>query len=85
LIFGFGTERTYKGASPADDYGYRHEVVFEMKGGKMGSVDYDEIHKNLYAKQHDAYCKQMLKSGTTPEIAPDLLNSDTLQARFQSG
>jgi len=31
----------YKGASPADDYGYRHEVVFEMKSGKMISIDYD--------------------------------------------
>jgi hypothetical protein len=61
---------TYKGASPADDYGYRHEVVFEMKGGKMISVDYDEIHTDGHAKQHDEeYCKRMLQSGTTPAIA----------------
>jgi major membrane immunogen (membrane-anchored lipoprotein) len=60
----------YKGASPADDYGYRHEVVFEMKSGKMISIDYDEIHKDGHAKQHDEeYCKQMLQSGTTPAIA----------------
>ena len=61
---------TYKGAIPADDFGYRHEVTFEMKGGKMISIDYDEIHKDGHGKQHDeAYCKRMLKSGTTPAIA----------------
>ena len=60
----------YKGASPADDYGYRHEVVFEMKSGKMISIDYDEIHKDGHAKQHDdEYAKRMLQSGTTPAIA----------------
>ncbi len=60
----------YKGASPADDYGYRHEVVFEMKGGKMISINYDEIHADGHAKQHDdEYCKAMLQSGTTPAIA----------------
>jgi len=60
----------YKGASPADDYGYRHEVVFEMKGGKMISVDYDEIHTDGRAKQNnEEYCKEMLRSGTTPAIA----------------
>jgi len=61
---------TYKGATPADDYGYRHEVVFEMKNGKMFSLDYDEIHNDGHAKQSDeAYCKRMLQSGTTPAIA----------------
>jgi major membrane immunogen (membrane-anchored lipoprotein) len=61
---------TYKGASSADNYGYRHEVVFEMKNGKMISVDYDEIHTSGHAKQHDEdYCKRMLQSGTTPAIA----------------
>ena len=60
----------YQGASPADDYGYRHEVTFEMKNGKMISVDYDEIHTDGHAKQHDEeYCQQMLQSGTTPAIA----------------
>ncbi len=61
---------TYKGASPADDYGYRHEVVFEMKNGKMTSIDYDEIHGEGHAKQSDeVYCKKMLRSGTSPAIA----------------
>ena len=61
---------TYKGSTPADDYGYRHEMVFEMKNGKMISVDYDEIHTDGHAKQHDAeYCRRMLESGTTPAIA----------------
>lgn len=61
---------TYKGATPADDFGYRHEVVFEMKKGKMVSVDYDEVHPDGHAKQHDAeYCRRMLESGTTPAIA----------------
>lgn len=60
----------YKGASPADDYGYRHEVVFEMKNGKMISVDYDEVHPGGHAKQHDQeYGKRMLQSGTTPAVA----------------
>jgi major membrane immunogen (membrane-anchored lipoprotein) len=71
---------TYKGASPADDYGYRHEVIFEMKGGKMISIDYDEIHKDGHAKQHDeAYCKRMLKSGTTPAIAYPIYENQMLE------
>jgi len=70
---------TYKGVSPADDYGYRHEVVFEIKNGKMISVDYDEIHKDGHAKQHDEeYCKQMLQSGTTPAIAYPIYESQML-------
>lgn len=61
---------TYKGSTPVDDFGYRHEVVFEMKKGKMTSIDYDEIHTDGHAKEHDVeYCKQMLESGTTPAIA----------------
>lgn len=60
----------YKGSTPADDYGYRHEVKFEMKNGKLISIDYDEIHTSGHAKQHDEeYCKRMLSSGTTPAIA----------------
>ena len=61
---------TYKGTSLADDYGYRHEVVFEMKGGKMISVAYNEIHSDGHGKLHnEEYCKAMLESGTTPDIA----------------
>ncbi len=60
----------YKGATPFDDYDYKHEVVFEMKSGKVISIDYDEIHREGHAKQHDEeYCKKMLQSGTTPAIA----------------
>ena len=71
---------TYKGASPADDYGYRHEVVFEMKDGKMISVDYDEIHTDGHAKQHDdEYCKRMLQSGTTPAIAYPIYETQMLK------
>jgi major membrane immunogen (membrane-anchored lipoprotein) len=41
-----------------------------MKNGKMVSIDYDEIHREGHAKQHDEdYCKRMLQSGTTPAIA----------------
>lgn len=70
----------YKGTSPADDYGYRHEVTFEMKGGKMISVDYDEIHTDGHAKQHDeAYGKEMLQSGTTPAIAYPSYESQLLK------
>lgn len=70
---------TYKGASPADDYGYRHEVVFEMKNGKMISLDYDEIHTDGHAKQHDEeYCKRMLQSGTTPAIAYPIYEKEML-------
>jgi major membrane immunogen (membrane-anchored lipoprotein) len=61
---------TYKGATPYDDYDYKHEVVFEMKNGKMISIDYDEVHRDGHAKQHDTeYGKKMLESGTTPAIA----------------
>lgn len=70
----------YKGASPADDYGYRHEVTFEMKNGKMISIDYDEIHTDGHAKQHDEeYCKRMLQSGTTPAIAYPKYENQMLQ------
>jgi major membrane immunogen (membrane-anchored lipoprotein) len=71
---------TYRGATPNDDYGYRHQVVFEMKNGKMISIDYDEIHKDGHAKQHDEeYCKQMLKSGTTPAIAYPVYENQMLE------
>lgn len=70
----------YKGVSPEDDYGYRHEVTFEMKDGKMISIDYDEIHKEGHAKQHDEeYCKRMLESGTTPAIAYPKYESTMLE------
>jgi major membrane immunogen (membrane-anchored lipoprotein) len=60
----------YRGASPADDYGYRHEVTFEMKGGKMISIDYDEINAEGHAKQNNKeYGDDMKQSGTTPAIA----------------
>ena len=52
---------TYKGATPFDDYEHKHEVVFEMKNGKIVSIDYDEIHRDGHTKQHDDdYCKRML-------------------------
>lgn len=70
----------YKGASPADDYGYRHEVTFEIKSGKMISIDYDEIHTDGHAKQHDEeYGKRMLESGTTPAIAYPKYENQMLQ------
>ena len=70
----------YKGASPEDDYGYRHEVTFEIKEGKMIFIDYDEIHKDGHAKQHDEeYCKHMLVSGTTPAIAYPRYESQMLE------
>jgi Major membrane immunogen, membrane-anchored lipoprotein len=60
----------YKGSSPADDYGYGHEVTFEMKDGKMISIDYDEINAEGHAKQsNQEYCDAMKQSGTTPAIA----------------
>lgn len=50
----------YKGSTPEDDYGYRHEISFEMKDAKMISVDYDEIHHDGHAKTHDEeYGQQM--------------------------
>lgn len=60
----------YTGTSPADDFGYRHVVVFEMKDGKMIAVDYDEVHTDGHAKQSDeAYGKEMMEGGTSPAIA----------------
>jgi major membrane immunogen (membrane-anchored lipoprotein) len=70
----------YKGTTPADDFGYRHEVTFEMKGGKMVLIDYDEIHQDGHAKQKDVeYNKQMLKSGTNPAIAYPSYESQMLK------
>lgn len=70
---------TYKGATPYDDYDYKHEVVFEMKNGKMVSIDYDEVHRDGHGKQHDEeYCKKMLQSGTTPAIAYPKYESEML-------
>lgn len=70
----------YKGTTPADDYGYRHEVAFQMKGGKMILIDYDEIHIDGHAKQNNAeYNKQMLKSGTTSAIAYPSYESQMLK------
>lgn len=70
----------YKGATPYDDYNYRHEVTFEMKNGQMISIDYDEIHRDGHAKQHDEeYCKQMKQSGTTPAIAYPKYESGMLE------
>ena len=70
----------YKGATPYDDYHYRHEVTFEMKNGQMISIDYDEIHRDGHAKQHDEeYCKNMLQSGTTPAIAYPKYESGMLE------
>lgn len=61
---------TYYGSTPEDDFGYRHEVTFEMKNGTMLSIDYDEIHRDGHSKRHHGeYCKRMLQSGTTPAIA----------------
>lgn len=61
---------TYKGSTPYDDYGYKHEVKFKMKAGKMVSIDYDEVHRDGHAKQNDhVYGIRMLQSGTTPSIA----------------
>ena len=60
----------YIGETPFDDYGYKHSVRFEMKNGCVISIDYDEIHRDGHAKQHDnEYCRNMLQSGTTPAIA----------------
>lgn len=73
---------TYKGSTPVDDFGYRHEVVFEMKKGRMTSIDYDEIHTDGHAKQGDAeYGKQMLESGTTPAIAYPTYESRMMQTQ----
>lgn len=69
----------YKGASLADDYGYRHEVTFEMKSGKMISIDYDEINIDGHAKQaNQEYGEAMKQSGTTPAIAYPLYEKQML-------
>ena len=71
---------TYHGITPADDYGYRHQVQFEMKGGKMISIDYDEVHLDGHAKQHDEdYCRRMSVNGTTPAIAYPKYESEMLE------
>lgn len=75
----------YKGATPIDDYGYRHEVTFEMKGGKIVSIDYDEIHGEGPGKQSDKeYCERMLQSGTTPAIAYPKYESQMIETQNSS-
>jgi major membrane immunogen (membrane-anchored lipoprotein) len=70
---------TYRGVTPADDYGYRHQIQFEMKNGKMISIDYDEVHLDGHAKQHDDdYCKRMSVTDTTPAIAYPKYESEML-------
>jgi major membrane immunogen (membrane-anchored lipoprotein) len=71
---------TYRGTTPADDYGYRHQVIFEIKTGRMISIDYDEINQDGHAKQYDEeYCKRMLVSGTSPAIAYPKYEAEMLE------
>ncbi len=71
---------TFQGNTPADDYGYRHKVVFEVKNGRMISIDYDEVLLDGHAKQHDEeYCSRMIKSGTTPAIAYPIYEEEMLR------
>lgn len=61
---------TYQGTTPKDDFGYRHQVIFEIKNGKIVSIDYDEIDQDGHGKQYnEEYCKQMLVTGTSPALA----------------
>lgn len=72
----------YHGASPYDDYNYKHEVTFEVKEGKLISVDYDEVHKLGNGKQNDTtYCKKMSVSGTTPAIAYPIYEKALIQTQ----
>ncbi len=72
----------YHGESPYDDYNYKHEVTFEVKEGKLISVDYDEVHKLGNGKQNDTtYCKKMSVSGTTPAIAYPIYEKALLQTQ----
>lgn len=60
----------YQGETPLDDYKYKHVISFEVKNGKIISLDYDEINKDGQGKQHDkVYCKKMDVAGTNPSIA----------------
>jgi len=71
---------TYRGETPLDDYGYRHQVVFEIKNGRIISIDYDEINQDGHAKQYDEeYCKRMLVSGTSPAIAYPKYEAEMLE------
>lgn len=60
----------YRGETPADDFGYRHVIQFEVTNGKLGQLDYDEIHADGHTKEGDEqYGEKMSASGTTPAIA----------------
>lgn len=70
----------YRGETPADDYQYKHIISFEVKNGKIISLDYNEIHPDGHAKQEDkAYCAKMKVSGTTPAIAYPVYEKSMLQ------
>ncbi len=61
---------SFKGISPYDAFDYRHEVLIEIKDGKIIAIDYNEVKKDGHGKQEDEeYCEEMSVSGTTPAIA----------------
>lgn len=71
---------TYHGETPADDFGYRHVIRFKVANGKLGQLDYDEIHADGHAKEADEqYGEKMSASGTTPAIAYPIYENALMQ------
>lgn len=61
----------YTGASPYDDYGYRHEIHFTVKDGQFTGITYDELKSDGHSKASDtSYCRQMNEAvmGSAPSL-----------------
>jgi len=68
------SEGNYQGASPYDDFDYKHAIDFTVEDGKVTSVEYDEIHKDGHSKTSDsAYNAEMNANayGSAPRITYD--------------
>ncbi|MFC1608209.1 hypothetical protein ACFL47_09580 [Candidatus Latescibacterota bacterium] len=60
----------YTGESPWNAYDYKNVAKVKIKGGKIVSIDYDEVHYDGHGKQDDReYNKEMSITGTTPAEA----------------
>lgn len=74
----------YRGASPYDDYGYKHQVEFEVSDGKLLDINYDEVHKDGHSKKSDTtYNAQMNENayGSAPVVTYDEYEQRLLDAQ----
>ena len=61
----------YTGASPYDDYGYKHVIHFTIRKGQFTNIAYDEVKSDGHSKATDtSYCRQMNDAvmGSAPNL-----------------